>query len=491
LKSAPLIGQAIRLATAPSFNRFLRAMEDPEKTQHQVLRRMICHASSSAYGRHHGLEAEDDLLAYQAKIPIAGYEAFRPWIERAVFDHEPGMLSPHPVVRVEATSGSSSAVKWIPYTRPMLRTFSRMFSLWAHDILRHKLYRPQTGKMFMCVTGGAGSGGDGSPVTADDGDDRAYLGKLWRIALDRFVVLPQFADSEAPLEMLAQSLASEPEIELMSFWSPSLLLSVLDHMGIGTAEEARQAWPDLQLVSCWTAGSSTLFIDRLRGLFPRVLIQGKGLLATEAAVTVPLQTAGGCVPLLQDVFLEFESGGGEISALHELQDGNEYEVILSTAMGLLRYRLGDRVRVTGFYRETPLLDFLGRAGITSDLVGEKLTLEFIEREIGSLVNGYFCLLPLGHGYELWIDAGPGSSLTADQAEERLGRSFHYHRAVQLGQLAPVVLRATNGLAGRIRECLEEENARPGVFKPPLLLPDPSLARRVSRELRRMPKGNMG
>jgi hypothetical protein len=486
LKFTPFIGQAIELATEPPFNRFLHAMEEPERAQSGVLRRIIGNSASSAYGRHHGLSANDGLEAYRSKIPVSGYEDFRPWIERAVFGHEAGVLSPHPVVRVEATSGSSAAVKWIPYTRPMLRTFSRMFSLWAHDVLRHKLYRPRTGKMFMCVTGGGRD--DGPPGAPNIEDDREYLGRLWRVVLDHFVVAPDFAGADDPLDRLARALAGEPRIELMSFWSPSLLLAVLDHLGIATAEEARRAWPDLQLISCWTAASSALFLDRLRGLFPGVLFQGKGLLATEAAVSIPLQAVGGSAPLLQDVYLEFITSREEIRALHELEEGGEYEILISTGSGLLRYRLGDRVRVTGSYRETPLLNFIGRAGVTSDLVGEKLALEFVEQEVGSLVDGYFCLLPASRGYELWIDAGRGR-VDARECDARLCRSFHYRRAVQLGQLAPLVVRETDDLARRIRECIEKDKGHARVFKPPLLLSDLPLARRVSLELRRTPRVN--
>ena len=76
------------------------------------------------------------------------------------------------------------------------------------------------------------------------------------------------------------------------------------------------------------------------------MMQGKGLLATEAPITVPLVRADGCVPLVDSVFLEFEDAAGRFRLLDEVAPDAEYAVIVTQPGGLLRYRLGDRVRVT-------------------------------------------------------------------------------------------------------------------------------------------------
>lgn len=483
---AAFAARLTRTATFPAYRRYMRSLEDPAGAQEHLLRQLIGDTSASQYGKEFGLRADDTTDTFQEKIPVAGYEHYRPWIERAIFNNELGILSPHPIVRVETTSGSSAGVKWIPYTRPMMGTFRRMFTLWAHDLLRH-LYQAKTGRLFLCVTGGRPN--DGALPHRLIGDDRDYLGQRWRYLLSRFVVAPQFAGHEDPLDMLAETLASEPKLEVMSFWSPSLLLAALDHLGINQSEETCRLWPRLQLISCWTAASSALFIKRLRALFPTVHFQGKGLLATEAALTIPLEPANGCVPLLNDVYLEFLSEDEACHRVHELQEGAEYEVLISNRAGLLRYRLGDRVRVTGFFKKTPLLDFIGRAGIISDMVGEKLTLEFIERQLSPAIRSYFCLMPVDKGYELWLDAKHLAQL--DQLEPILCRNFHYARALRLEQLTPTSIHVADGLAEQIRRCLEGHRASSAsrAFKPPLLIPDREKARRVSQALRRKSQEN--
>jgi hypothetical protein len=488
---ASINGRLIRSATAPAFRRFLRSLDDPAAAQQRVRETIVRDSSRSAYGQSIDLRKPDaeSAEAFRKKLPIADYENLQPWIERAVFEHQRGMLSPHKIVRVEATSGSSAGTKWIPYTRPMMRTFSRMFTLWAHDLLSTKLYQPHSGRLYLCVTGGRPD--DGSLASKHIGDDRDYLGKCWRTVLDRFVIAPQFARADDPLERLAIALDGEPDLEVMSFWSPSLLLAVLSHMGVSSAEETRRRWPKMQLISCWTAASSSRFADRVRELFPEVRIQGKGLLSTEAALTIPLEQDHSCqssddeacIPLF-----EFIDNNGDSHEFHQLNDGSEYEVLLSNRAGFLRYRIGDRVRVRGKFRNTPRLEFIGRAGVICDLVGEKLTLEFVEKELGDeLGTRYFCLLPVEKGYQLWIDGQP-SSMLAEKCEAALCQSFHYARARKLEQLQPLDVRFVQALDEHIRQATEEKNShRARAFKPPLMISDRSTAELVSRELmRRLP-----
>jgi len=499
---ASISGRLIRSATAPAFRRFLRSLDAPAAAQRSLRRIIVRSSVRSAYGQSFDLRESDAETAetFCSKVPIVRYEELRPWIERAVFGRQPGMLSPDTIVRVEATSGSSSGTKWIPYTRPMMRTFNRMFTLWAHDLLERKLYQPRSGRLYLCVTGGRPD--DGSLTRGQVGDDRDYLGKRWRAVLDRFVIAPQFAQAEDPLERLAIALDNEPLLEVMSFWSPSLLLAVLNHMGISNSVEARRRWPELQLISCWTAASSSLFATRLREIFPDVHIQGKGLLATEAALTLPLEHGHshqssernskdvGCVPLLDDVLFEFIDTDGNSHELHQLEDGCEYEVLLSNRSGFLRYRIGDRVVVRGSFRNTPRLEFIGRAGIVSDMVGEKLTLEFVEKVIGEVLGeSYFCLLPLDIGYQLWIDS-EANSVSMQKCETALCQSFHYARARRLEQLSPLELRFLPALDEHIRLATEQTNSRRSrAFKPPLMISDRDTAALVSQKLMRQLAAN--
>ena len=133
-----------------------------------------------------------------------------------------------------------------------------------------------------------------------------------------------------------------------------------------------RTWPDLAVISCWTDGASAAEARRLREFFPTTAIQGKGLLATEACVSLPLAAGRGPVLAVRSHFFEFTTDDGRCLAAHEVEAGTEYSVVVTTGGGLYRYRLEDRVLVTGFLGTTPTLRFLGKAGHVCDRYGEKL-----------------------------------------------------------------------------------------------------------------------
>src|SRR5262249_38089834 len=124
-------------------------------------------------------------------------------------------------------------------------------------------------------------------------------------------------------------------------------------------------WPNLLVISCWGEIAAALALEDLRTRFPAVCIQPKGLLATEAFVTFPFADR---YPLaIESHFFEFIDSQGTAIPTEKVQEGEEYEIVVTTAGGLWRYRLGDRVRVTGWLEKTPSLTFLGRRGNVSDL----------------------------------------------------------------------------------------------------------------------------
>ncbi|KAJ8042886.1 putative indole-3-acetic acid-amido synthetase GH3.11 [Holothuria leucospilota] len=59
--------------------------------------------------------------------------------------------------------------------------------------------------------------------------------------------------------------------------------------------------------------------------------------------------------------------------LHEVEVGQNYEVAVTQGCGLYRYRMGDVVRVTGFYRSCPKVSFLYRRAMLLNLDGEKVS----------------------------------------------------------------------------------------------------------------------
>lgn len=233
----------------------------------------------------------------------------------------------------------------------------------------------------------------------------------------------------------------------------------------------------MQVVSCWGEQAAEPGWMRLRRTLPEVLVQAKGLLATEAVVTIPIGTHK---PLaVTSHFFEFLNERGDVRRAHELVRGERYEVVVTNGGGLWRYRLGDVVECAGHLRATPSLRFLGRAGRVSDLRGEKLSEAFVTEALRGLWPGEqrpaYAALRVREsdgraGYELLVSAGALGESTAElgfRLEQALRTNPHYDLARRLGQLEPLrVLPVSDGLA---REELAARRGRLGDAKPAILL----------------------
>jgi hypothetical protein len=467
--------------------RFRDALRDPQRGQAETLGRIMRIIAGSPYARSHGIGADVSYDTFAARVPIVEYEDLRPWIDREAATGVP-QLSSEPAELFEQTSGSSGKSKLVPYTRSLLESFNACFVIWASDVLRHGP-RLETARMFWGVSPAIETGGrttHGTPISL--ADDAGYLAPHYQRLLARLLVVPtglkRITDGEAYRRALAAVLVAEPELEIVSVWSPTYLLAILDSITTrrgeiiadlragrtgpcgeielppsGAARASLLAddpirwdrlWPQLKLVSCWTEAGAGTFVPALRHAFPQALIQGKGLLATEAALTVPLFSVPAPVPLVDEVFLEFESNEGSVRRLHELEEGAEYGIIVSQTGGFLRYRMGDRVQVAGRVDRTPCLKFLGRAGCSSDLAGEKLD-EALARAVLAAELG-----PDGHcsyltpitnppppGYCCITDhsaAAVDPEALARRLDHALSRSFQYRQARHLGQLNPLHVR---------------------------------------------------
>ncbi|MCT0254011.1 MULTISPECIES: GH3 auxin-responsive promoter family protein [unclassified Synechocystis] len=446
-----------RYLLQPSFNRFQAALAQPQVEQEQLKTKLIKRLARTSYGQSIGIKQNSPWSA----IPLVNYGNFSPWLEKQKALPRQGIITPEKILSWQQTSGSAGANKHIPYTRSLLSTFTFMFSVWAYDLLHHG---PNfcTGKTYACISPTLGD----RPAGIDDTD---YLTGPLRWLSRRFLVRvgAHFPNGEAFRWVLALALLATPDLEIISLWSPTFLTVQLEFMAQhrqrlimalgdrldGNRREVLQkeeidwsaVWPMLKLISCWDQLFAAEQARILQTYFPNVLIQGKGLLATEAPITIPLIKAKGFVPLVNQVVLEFIAPDGTILDLSELKRGPIYELIISTLGGLYRYRLGDRLQVSHWYFETPCLTLVGRGDQVSDMVGEKLTEEFVAQTLANLglipSNCHLYLVPtqvpqphyILYGLSLAI---AGKETLAQKLDHALQCSFHYQRARQLGQLGP-------------------------------------------------------
>jgi hypothetical protein len=399
------------------------------------------------------------LETFRHNVPVTSYEALLPWLDRIRDDESDVLFAGRPIA-FERTGGSTGGMKLIPYSAEGLRDFQRSLFPWLEQVMKTCAI---TGHAYFSISPATRSPQSigGIPLGLPDG---AYLGDTGAALISQMTAVPfevaSIVDVDRWREETLRHLAAARDLELISVWSPTFLLTLLDHLG-----DPQQLWPRLKLVSCWADATSKPFAEELARRLPQARLQPKGLLSTECVVTVPDEHDR---PVLtQHGFFEFERGG-RLFLSHELITGDVYEVIATTASGLYRYRTSDLVRYDGLAAcGGPILAFVGRGGLVSDLVGEKLTEPFVAGCLND-VSGFRLLVPDAQrvGYVLITEKDVAISL--DDIEQRLRRNPQYAYARRLGQLQPLRLLRVAKPFERYTDAQIKRGVRLGDVKPAVL-----------------------
>jgi GH3 auxin-responsive promoter len=486
----PLLYRALNALPLAAFRRsakqFHAALAKPAETQRELLLNMLQRSQDCAFGQQHGFSSIRSVREYQERVPVATYDQLAPWIDR-IKAAECGVLTGEPVLAFEKSSGSASAAKYIPYTHTLRMQFRSALAPWITDMNR-AFPRIVRGCAYWLVTPLSREREvttGGLPVGLES--DTEYFGPAARWILAKTMAAPsqlaRVSELEDCLYLTLRFLLQARSLAFISVWSPSFLLILLDRLEqhgdrlvrdlfdgkanisspisssltSALTRDARQArklqamlrtgriepnglWPELGLISCWTSAASASMKREVEQRFPDVPVQGKGLLATEGVISIPIEQYGGMVAAVTSHFLEFlEESSSECRLLADLEEGHEYSVILTTGGGLWRYRLGDRVRVTGFAQKTPLLEFIGKEDSVSDLRGEKLNAIFVANIVARACgSASFAMLAPSEGatphYTLFLQGVHCEPNLAARVEEDLRTNPHYAYCRRIGQL---------------------------------------------------------
>ena len=396
---------------------------------------------------------------FRERLPVVSYEELTPWLDR-IRDGERDVLFAGSPVAFERTGGSTGATKLIPYSAEGLCDFQRAVVPWLKALVEtHGI----TGRGYFAISPATRQPESigGIPIGLADG---AYLGAIGAAVLAEVTAVPldvaTITDVARWRFETLRHLAAARDLELISVWSPTFLIGLID--GIG---DPRELWPRLKVVSCWAAAASQPFADAVAARLPHAHLQPKGLLSTETVVTVP--DLDDRPVLTESGFFEFEREG-QLHLENELTARSVYEVIATTASGLYRYRTGDLVRYEGPSASgRPILEFVGRGNAVSDLVGEKLTEPFVATCLET-VPGFRLLVPAreSNGYVLMTEAG--ASVSIEAIEKRLCDNPQYAYARRMGQLDPLRLMPIQRLYERYAKAQVEQGVRLGDVKPAAL-----------------------
>lgn len=485
-----LIHEGKHGATLRAYKAFWRAVSRPQESQEKRLSALLRLNAKTLAGQARGADPTWSYDQFAARVPLSTYEDWHELIERQRRDPRQAVLTPS-CYRFQPTSGSTARTKWIPYSKPFSRELEAAAMAWIHDLeknyagIKRGLHYWSLSWLPDELRSQSGS--------QNAADDLELLAWPLRTLLRRTMAVPSevaYLETSADAQFAtACYLAAARELSLVSVWSPTFFLRLLEVLtsrrdevatvlekgewtsktlrrgkakapknvpaakalsqaghNLGDAAELTQKlWPHLTLVSAWDSSTSAEMARRLQQNVSHAGFQGKGLWATEGVVTIPF--AGRYPVAVNSHFYEFQClTTGKIHPVWHLEAGQTVRPILTTGSGLLRYQMSDKLRVDGWLENTPSLTFLGRMG-ASDFVGEKLEASEVARLLAhaSRELDVQCLTLVGsrpaRKTPQYVVLAEGSAEAqtgvAQFMETRLCEYHHYRLARQLGQLAAV------------------------------------------------------
>lgn len=492
------LGTPVRAKARRSRAAFRAALGDCRGQQEQTLRRLLRLHVRSAFSSDFGLDGIRTVSEFQSRIPVGDYERVRPYIERMKRGEWSALLGPgQKPLMFALSSGTTSEPKFIPITRQYLADYRRGWQAWGIDIYEryprmHWLHILQLASNFD-----RGRTEAGTPC----GNITGFVQHIQNPVIQSMYSVPRgvvrITDPDAKYYATLRFALADPKVGMAMTANPSTLLqldelaarhqdALLKDIADGTLSPPGEiapklrtsfrlrpdpgraralaavaakagglslhaAWPDMQLLAVWTAGSASAYLPRLRDRFRGVTIRDHGLSASEARMSLTLDDETRSAPLdVTSHFFEFipedeiESPRPTVLLAHELQPSENYFILLTTSCGLYRYDIRDVVRCTGFEGTTPLIEFLHKGAHIANLTGEKIT----ESQAVAAVGEALTLA--------------GLSVTAFTLTPVWGDPPRYHLLVEAGEIPPqlraFVENAVDGSLARLN-CEYDEKRR--------------------------------
>jgi hypothetical protein len=504
---------ALELACLRADHRFEKQRDSLESVQRQHLNHLL---KQMVVGK--GQSRPKDYESFAAQLPLTRYKEWKPRVEAMRQGND--RLINSPLVRFQPTSGSSESIKFIPYTKLFLGELDGAIGPWLSSMYR--LYpKLKKGCHYWSVSWLPES--QREVLKGENlNDDSALLDFSKRILTKYTQAVPSdvafAAGADDALFATLTYMVAHADLSMMSVWSPTFALQLLDNLQTWGAEIAdvldngnwgarqqslaqivtpkspRRArvlrkllknssidpqalWPNLVLVSSWDTAGAVVWAEQLRARLPHAGFEGKGLWATEGVVTFPYN---GYYPLAyQSHFYEFENlETGEIVPSWQLKLGDHVSPILSCGNGLMRYCMDDHLLVSDFYGSLPCFTFQSRRfGV--DLVGEKLdpsVATLVMQRLSENQNiqpvSLLAVDTAGQAKPYYVALFEGAVADAPSAadlDQQLRAHFHYELARDLGQLeCPQVYCVADGWAAykavAMQDGMIEGNIKPEPLK---------------------------
>lgn len=524
---------------------FLAATRDCRQAQRNVLQRLIELNGDSRFASEFRLNEVRGPADLRRRLPVTNYEFFRPYVEELKIGNHRALLGRrNSLLMFSLSSGTTAESKFVPITDRFLRDYRRGWHIWGvrafdeHPAANFKNIVQLSSDYDRFRTVGGTPCGNISGLAAamqkrivrfmytvpgivskiEDPDAKYYMALRLAIADDNVGMimtanpstlthLARFADaekSELVRDIFDGTLSSKYPIDArLRRQLPRQFLRAnparaleLDRIVKRTGKlHPKDYWPNIDILAVWTAGSCSAYLGALREFYGGVTIRDHGLSASEGRMTIPLwdERSDGVLDITSHYFEfipeeEYGTDSPTVLEAHELVEGRNYFILLTTSSGFYRYDICDVVRCVGFCGTTPVLEFLHKGAHIANITGEKISESQVVDAVRSTTEHlkihleYFTVVPAWGEpprYELMVEerdlAAPAAANgLARQVDSRLQElNCEYREKRMTGRLAPMI--EVSLPRGTWKRFAQKRLARLGgsieQYKHPCLIPD--------------------
>ena len=366
----------------------------PNEVQNELLLGLIRQAEKTVLGETYDFESIKNYSTFADRIPISTYEELEPLIERTR-QGEQNVFWNEPIKWFAKSSGTTNAKsKFIPVSNAALEDCHYKGS---KDLLCLYLNNNEDSQLFV---GKSLRLGGSSQIYEDN---KTYFGDLSAILIENMPMWAEFSSTPSnkvslmsEWESKLAAIISETKTENVTSFAgvPSWLLVLMNRMLAESGKEnLLELWPNLEVY--FHGGVSfepyKIGFEKLLGkpiTYVETYLASEGFLAWQDK-----QGARGMrLSYNQHIFFEFvpfddtnfDNNGDMIEKpetlmIHEVEEGKDYAVLISTAAGAWRYLIGDTVRFID--KENAEIIITGRTKHFLSLVGEHLSVDNMNKAV--------------------------------------------------------------------------------------------------------------
>lgn len=512
----------------------LKATRNPARLQHKLLQSILTKNQDTRYGKDHDFESiinsEAIYTRYCQLVAVNEYEAIRAYVDEQMDSQVPALITEKPVL-FAVTSGTTAEAKFLPVGEHMLKRYKRDQKLFTYLQYRRKPAAFAGSYLGIVGAGIEGYTKRGIPYGSISG---VLNMKMPKLVQSRYVIpAAVFAidDYELKYYLILRLALGHSDLSYIVCANPSTLLKLESLMNnnmknyvrdieMGTVEgitelpqglrdtltqilkpdpvrsrelriieqqqskiHLKDVWPSLQMITTWTGGSCGIAVGALQqSIDSSTAITELGYVSSEFRGTLPYDEQNGAgIPTLQDNFFEFiavdeyESGHAQYQLLHQLDQGKEYYVVVTTGSGLYRYFMNDIVRVEGYLNKTPLLVFVQKGRGVTSITGEKIYESQVIEAVKTAcdLNPVFYVMvadPVQSRYTLYIEVPTMHGQSIDKVAERIDQqlsilNMEYRAKRGSGRLLPLqMLRLKQGTGDVYRKACVKQGQKEGQYK---------------------------